>query len=97
MSAIERAAHRVIRATEANRDAINGVGHPGPHDRMLHFDPCTNLPGVEHVYDITSDCAQCGGRQYGTEDELNGAMGDLREACGYARRPWEYERPEPVA
>jgi hypothetical protein len=96
MTELREAAERVIRATEANRDAINGVGHPEPHDRMLHFEPCTDLPGVEHVYEVTHDCAACGGWQYGTEDELHAAMGDLRAACGYERRPWEYERPAPL-
>jgi hypothetical protein len=97
MTELRAAAERVIRATEAVRDAINGQGHEGPHDKMLHFDPCTNLPDVAHVYDLTGDCAMCGSMQYGAEDELHGAIGDLREALGYARRPWEYERPEPFA
>ncbi len=95
-SKLRDAAERVIRATDANRDAINGGGHDGPHDKVLHIDPCINFPGVEHVYDLIGDCAQCGGAQYGTEDELHGAIGDLRAALGYERKPWQYERDAPV-
>jgi hypothetical protein len=86
---LRAAAEGVVLAQEHLRDAINGVAHDGPHDKMLHFEPCTNLPGVEHVYDLTGDCAQCGGDQYGAEDAYNLALGDLREALGHERRAWE--------
>jgi hypothetical protein len=86
---LRAAAIEVLRATDAYRDAVNGVGHKGePHDRMLHFDPCTADPTV-HLYDLSGDCANCGGAQYGTEDELHRAIGDLREAVGQDRYPWE--------
>lgn len=86
---LRAAAEAVIAATEANRDAINGIGHPGEeHDRAIHMDPCTSDPGV-HVYSPSTDCAACGGAEYGTEDALHLAMGDLRAACGLERRAWE--------
>lgn len=89
------AAVEVLRATDAVRDARNGVAHPGePHDRVLHIDPCTDLAGVAHVYETTSDCSACGGRQYGTEEDLNMALGDLREAVGQVRKPWEARTQE---
>ena len=92
MSTIEKAARRVLRAVDANRDAINGQGHPGEgHDRMLW----SSLGGDIEVYSTVDDCAACGGAQYGTEDELQAAHGDLRAALGMERLPWEYERPEP--
>lgn len=92
MSEIRDAAENVIRATDANRDAINGIGHPGePHDRDVHMDPCTSDPET-HIYLPSSDCAACGGVEYGTEDALTGAIGDLRAALGHERLPWEYKR-----
>jgi hypothetical protein len=83
------AALEVLRATDAYRDALNGQGHAGPHDRYIHFDPCTDLPGVEHVYDITGDCSACGGSQYGTEDDLQRAIVRLRLVVGEPLQPWE--------
>lgn len=91
---LRAAATRVIEATEAHRDAVNGRGHPDePHDRAIHMEPCTSIPDA-HIYSTSSDCAACGGAEYGTEDEMHGAIGDLRAACGYERRPWEYHRPD---
>lgn len=86
---LREAAQALVDADEASRDAANGIGHPGPHDREIHMDPCTNMPGIEHVYDLVGDCAQCGGAQYGTGDARNLALGDLRAALGMERRPWE--------
>lgn len=92
MSALEQAARRVIRAVDANRDARNGAGHPGePHD----WDLWESMGGEVEVYNTVGDCAACGGAQYGTDDEMNGAIGDLRAALDMERLPWEYERPEP--
>jgi hypothetical protein len=89
MSDLMTAARAFVAADEAVRDAINGGGHPGEHDRLLHFEPCNFLSGVAHVYDLSGDCSACGGAQYGTEADRNLAMGDLREALGMERRPWE--------
>jgi hypothetical protein len=86
---LRQAAQAVLDAQDAYRDALNGGGHDGPHDTALHIDPCTDLPGVEHIYDLTGDCSKCGGAQYGTEDDLAGAYGDLREALGQPRLTWE--------
>ena len=87
----------MLRAVDANRDAINGLGHSGePHDRMLHFEPCCAGAPAMHVYSTSAGCAACGGAQYGTGDELNAAHGDLRAALAMERLPWEYERPEPA-
>ena len=86
---LREAARTLVEAAEAVRDAINGVGHPGtPHDRYIHMDPCTSDPGI-HVYSTSSDCAACGGAEYGTEDTYSQALGDLRAALGMERRPWE--------
>ncbi len=80
------AARAVLRAADAYRDAINGHGHPGePHDQMLWH----RLPGGVQIYSPVGDCAHCGGAQYGAEDTLTQAYGDLREAVGEPRRPWE--------
>jgi len=92
---IEEVAWRMLAALERNRDALNGDNHPGePHDRYLHFDPCTNLPGVAHAYDLTGDCSMCGGAQYGSEDLVNAAWGDLRTALGLERYGWQPEYDE---
>ena len=80
----------MLNAVDANRDAINGQGHEGSHDRAVHMDPCTSIPDL-HIYDTFGDCAACGGAQYGTEDTLSQAYGDLRAALGQPRKPWEYE------
>ena len=91
---LEEAAWRVLAALQHNRDAINGATHPGePHDKVLHFDPCTNQPGVAHVYDLVGDCAACGGAQYGADDLQNAAEGDLRAALGLERYGWQSEYP----
>lgn len=85
-SGVTRAARYVVLASEAVRDACNGYGHSGrDHDRMLHF----ASDGPVQIYDQVGDCAGCGGAEYGAEDTLNAAMGDLREALGMKRRPWE--------
>lgn len=85
---LEGAAREVVAAVEAQRDAINGIGHPGrEHDTVLREprDPDASV----HIYDTVGDCAACGGAQYGSDDRMNLAMGDLREALGMERRPWE--------
>lgn len=83
------AAQAVLNAQAAYRDALNGIGHEGePHDRSIHMDPCTSDRGV-HVYSPSNDCAACGGAEYGTEDSLTHAYGDLRVALGGERLPWE--------
>lgn len=93
MSDLETAARALVAAQEAVRVAINGDGHPGtPHDRAIHMDPCTADPDI-HVYSPSSDCAACGGAGYGSDDQLNGAMGDLRRALGMEVRPWEMYGP----
>jgi hypothetical protein len=77
------AAQSVLDAERADRDARNGLGHPGhPHDRVLA------LPGQMFSSPAT-DCAACGGAEYGTDDALRRAFGDLREALGQERLPWE--------
>lgn len=87
---IRKAAEEVLRCVDAYRDAQNGLGHEGtPHDRDIHIDPCTNLSYVEHIYDITGDCAGCGGAQYGTEYQLQQAYGQLRRALGQEPMAWE--------
>ena len=84
------AATEVLRCYDAWVEAVNGNGHPGEsHDRAIHIDPCTNLPGVEHVYSTSTDCAACGGAEYGTEDDLHTAYAHLRDALGQPRKPWE--------
>ena len=86
MSDLEAAAKAVLRAVDAYRDALNGRGHEGePHDRLLW----QRRPGDVQIYSPDSDCAACGGAQYGTEDDLNVAYGDLREALGEPRELWE--------
>lgn len=83
---IEAAARAVLRAVDARRDALNGLGHPGEdHDRML-WHPSG---GDYAIYSTVGDCAACGGADYGTDDALNVAYGDLREAVGEQRLPWE--------
>lgn len=83
---VRDAAAEVLRAADAYRDAVNGGGHDGePHDQVLH----RALPGDVQIYDQVGDCAHCGGAQYSTEDDLNRAYGDLREALDQTRRPWE--------
>lgn len=87
---LRQAAAAVIRATDAHRDALNGLGHEGvPHDRYLAQPP---VNGFE-IRDLVGDCAACGGAQYGTEDDLQGAVADLRAALGEERKPWEWSRP----
>ena len=82
------AARAVLRAVDAHRDAVNGLGHPGePHDRMLW----QSTGGDFEIYSTVADCAACGGADYGTDDALNVAYGDLREAVGEPRKPWEGE------
>jgi hypothetical protein len=77
------AATAVVSTTDEYRDAVNGVGHEGePHDQLL----CA--PG-EVWHEQTGHCALCGGKQYGTEDSLDKAMGDLRAALGMTKKPWE--------
>jgi len=94
LASIEKAAWHVLAALEHKRDAINGNTHPGePHDNVLHFEPCTNLPGVAHAYDLVGDCARCGGAQYGADDLENAAWGDLRAALGLPRYQWQPEYP----
>jgi len=84
----DSAARAVLRAVDAYRDAVNGLGHPSePHDRMLWH----STGGDMEIYSPVDDCAACGGAQYGTEDALNQAHGDLREAVGEPRKPWEGE------
>lgn len=86
MRDLRTAAKDVLRAVDAHREAVNGQGHPDePHDRML-WHP---LPGDIQIYSAVGDCAMCGGAQYGTEDSLNEAYGDLREALDEPRLPWE--------
>lgn len=82
---LKDAAENVLRATDALRDAINGHGHPGePHDEVLAIpDSIFHGPSL--------DCAACGGAQVGCEDDLNTARGDLREALGHERKPWEID------
>ena len=83
MTDLRQAAEAVLRAVDAHRDAVNGQGHPGkPHDDALR------MPG-QPFHDLTGDCSACGGAQYGWETELNAAHGDLREAVGQERKPWE--------
>jgi len=83
---LETAAKAVLRAVDAYRDAINGQGHPGePHDRDLWH----SSGGYVEIYSPVGDCAACGGAQYGTEDDLSQAYGDLRAALGEPRKPWE--------
>jgi hypothetical protein len=91
---LREAALDVIRTTDAYRDAVNGIGHPGEdHDKALHFEPCALAPDG-HLYDLTGDCAACGGAQYGTEDSVQKAMGLLRAAVGLPKKPWETETQE---
>lgn len=86
MTDLETAARAVLRAVDAHVDAVNGLGHPGePHDRMLWYP----IPGDVQIYSDSTDCAACGGAEYGTEDALNLAYGDLRQALGEPRKPWE--------
>ena len=83
---LETAAKAVLRSVDAYRDAVNGLGHPSePHDQML-WHP---TGGDFEIYSPVGDCAACGGQQYGAEDALNRAHGDLREALGEPRLPWE--------
>lgn len=91
----------VLRATDAYRDALNGLGHPGrEHDQLIHIDPCTSVFGV-HVYSTSTDCASCGGAQYGTEHGLQRAIVRLRLALGQPLHRWEEHHrdslTEPVA
>lgn len=96
------AALSLVRAYDAYNDALNGLGHPGEaHDRVLHFEPCTNLPGVAHVYSDSSDCAACGGAQYGSEHDVQVAVVALKLALAEPLRPYEEHQrgylAEPVA
>lgn len=85
-TALLASARAVLRAVDAHRDAVNGLAHPDePHDRWL-WQPSA---GDVQIYSSVGDCAACGGAQYGTEDDLNMAHGDLREAVGETRLPWE--------
>ena len=88
--ALREAAERVIRAVDAYRDAVNGLGHASePHDQVIHMEPCCAGSPEMHVYSNSTDCAACGGSEYGTEAELMTAHGDLRVALGGSRLPWE--------
>ena len=89
LRALREAATTLVRAYDANVDALNGKGHEGPHNRDLHFDPCTDLPGVEHVYETTHDCSACGGAQYGSETDVQDAIVAVKEALGEPLRPYE--------
>jgi hypothetical protein len=83
---LKAAAEAVLRAADGYRDALNGLGHEGePHDRMLHHGIGSDI----EVFSTVDDCAACGGAQYGTDDALTAAYGDLREALGQERLPWE--------
>lgn len=83
-----RAAEALLRAEDAVRDAINGLGHPGTlHDDALWMGP--TISGVS-IRDAVADCAACGGAQYGADEERNIALGNLRVALGRKPLPWEY-------
>ncbi len=80
---IKEAVVGMLRAIDANREAVNGHGHPDEgHDVILRE------PGQPFT-STSTDCAACGGAEYSTEDELHHATGDLREAVGEERKPWE--------
>lgn len=88
MSDLERAAQAVLDATDALRDAINGIGHQGrSHDDVLA--PPRDPRAEFAIIDTVGDCSACGGAQYGCEDTLNAAIGNLRVALGHERLPWE--------
>ena len=85
---LEEAARAVLVATDKQRDAINGKGHPGePHDLMFHQPPAEG--DTFEVFSDSTDCCACAGACYGSDIDLNTAIGDLREALGEDRRPWE--------
>lgn len=85
---LEEAAVGVLIATDALRDARNGHGHPGEaHDHVLG--DINYGEGRPHVCSSVDDCAGCRGAQYGTEDGLHMALGQLRLALGLSPRPWE--------
>jgi hypothetical protein len=90
-ASVVAAARRVLRALDGERDARNGVGHLGrPHDKALRFQSVGDvLIDDVMIRDIVDDCALCNGMIYSRETELNIAHGDLREALGGTRRPWE--------
>ena len=94
--AVRFAAQAVLDAADAYRDALNGAGHPGEdHDTWLREPRDPNA--AFHIYDTVGDCSACGGAQYGTEDALTQAYGDLRAALGHDRLPWEFDRSQGVA
>lgn len=71
-----------IRAKEAYRDAINGLGHPGePHNRDLWH----SMGGDMEIYSPVGDCSACGGAQYGCEDGVEVAFDALYDAVGLPR------------
>jgi len=77
------AAAEVLRLEDAHRDAMNGLGHPGEdHDTAL----CRTR---EVIHSQVSHCAGCIAAQYGIEVEQTSAWGDLREALGGEREPWD--------
>ena len=83
MNGLRTAAANVLRLEDAHRDAVNGQGHPGEdHDDVLG-------DRLGTVSSLVGDCAGCAAAQYGIEDEQNRAWGDLREALGQERKPWE--------
>lgn len=86
---IRIAGQAVLDAADAYRDALNGCGHPGEkHDDWLGH---SSVNGIS-VRDTVADCSACGGAQYGADDALTAAYGNLRAALGHERLPWEYER-----
>ena len=87
VSTLHAAAVEVLRATDAVTAARNGDGHPGDHDHVIG--DITYGEGRDHPCSLVSDCAACGGAQYGTEDDLNRAIGALRAAVGQEPKPWE--------
>lgn len=85
---LRTAALSLVRAYDANVDAINGLGHPGEdHDTFLR-EP-RNPNAAFHIYDIVSDCAACGGAQYGSEDEVQRAIVAVKMALGEQLRTYE--------
>lgn len=89
------AALSLVRAYDANVDAINGLGHVGEdHDKWLHFGP-VSPDGVE-IFDTVGDCAACGGAQYGSEDAVQHAIVAVKLALGEPLRPYEEHQAQQV-
>ena len=85
---LESAARAVVVATDALRDAMNGQGHPGvEHDQVFHRPPADG--DAFEVFSDSTDCCACAGSCYGSDINLSMAIGDLREALGQERQPWE--------